>query len=241
MSANKALSNEIATKLRREILTGQHREGDRLASERDLASRFGASRGAVREALQQLEQLRLIEIQPGGARVKPLAHARIAVLGPLMDLDEVPDPVLVQQFIQTFGALAALTMEQAVLRADAAQLNRLQEYVVELGRQNSDLPTIHQKWREFFTYVAELADNLVVQLIRNDLKAQFVEQIVKLGVKPKIQSRVLSRILTALKQGMEERNQERVGCAVRLFFEELSLSVGQAISQIQPDLRQEAS
>lgn len=241
MSANKALSNEIASELRREILTGQYREGDRLASERDLASRFGASRGAVREALSQLEQLRLIEIQLGGARVKPLTEARIGVLGPLMDLEEIPDPQLVQQFFQTFGALAALTMEQAVLRADTAQLNRLQEYVVELGRQSADIPTIHEKWREFFTYVAELADNLVVQLIRNDLKAQFVNQIVRLGVKPEIRSRVLSRILSALKQGLEERNQDQVGGAVRLFFEELSQSVGQAISQIQPDLRQEAS
>lgn len=69
MSTNRTLSNEIAALVRGEILDQRYREGERLPSERDLAVRFKASRGAVREALSQLEQIGLIDIQPGGARV----------------------------------------------------------------------------------------------------------------------------------------------------------------------------
>ena len=69
MSSNNTISHEIADILRDEILRRRYRSGDRFPSERDLAARFDASRGAVREALSQLEQLGLIHTQPGGARV----------------------------------------------------------------------------------------------------------------------------------------------------------------------------
>ena len=118
MSTNSTLSNEIAALLRGEILDQRYREGERLPSERDLAVRFNASRGAVREALSQLEQIGLIDIQPGGARVQPLQSASIEVLGPLMARTELPDPELVQQFLQTFGALAALSAREAVQSAN---------------------------------------------------------------------------------------------------------------------------
>ena len=241
MSANNSLSNEIAAELRREILTGHYREGDRLASERDLASRFGASRGAVREALSQLEQIGLIDIQLGGARVQPIGQARIAVLGPLMALGETPDPALVAQFLQTFGALAALTMEQAVTRADQAQMNRLQAYVVELEDLVDDFAAMQEKWREFFLFVRDISDNLVVQLIGNDLKAQFVDQVVNPAVRPVIAMPVMRKILASLKQGLDQKDSEKVGATVRQYFEELSLATTQAIGQMPALMRQKAS
>ncbi len=241
MSANNTLSNEIAAELRREILTGHYREGDRLASERDLASRFGASRGAVREALSQLEQIGLIDIQLGGARVQPIGQARIAVLGPLMALGEAPDPALVAQFLQTFGALAALTMEQAVSRSDQAQMNRLQAYVVELEGLVDDFAAMQEKWREFFLCVRDISDNLVVQLIGNDLKAQFVDQVVNPAVRPVIAKPMMRKILASLKQGLDQKDSEKVGATVRQYFEELSLATTQAIGQMPALMRQKAS
>ncbi|WP_256204430.1 FadR/GntR family transcriptional regulator [Planococcus faecalis] len=40
--------------------------GDRLPSERDLASLFGVSRNSIREALKDLERKEFIEIRQGG-------------------------------------------------------------------------------------------------------------------------------------------------------------------------------
>jgi DNA-binding FadR family transcriptional regulator len=114
-------SHEIAGVLRDEILRGQFRPGERLPSERDLAARFGASRGAVREALSQIEQLRLIDIQPGGARIKEVNDASIAVLGPLLGLGSVPDAGLVDQFLDTFSALARFTATRAIPRITETQ------------------------------------------------------------------------------------------------------------------------
>ena len=65
-------TQEISDVLRDEILRGQYRAGERLPSERDVASRFGTSRGTVREAFKKLEQLGVATIQPGGARAVPI-------------------------------------------------------------------------------------------------------------------------------------------------------------------------
>ena len=46
------------------------------------------------EGLPQLEQLGLIRTQPGGARVQSANVASLAVLGPLLALDDHPDPLL---------------------------------------------------------------------------------------------------------------------------------------------------
>ncbi|HAO88989.1 MAG TPA: GntR family transcriptional regulator, partial [Gammaproteobacteria bacterium] len=81
MSTNSTLSKEIAALVRGEILDQRYREGERLPSERDLSVRFKASRGAVREALSQLEQIGFVDIQPGGARGQPPQSASIAGVG----------------------------------------------------------------------------------------------------------------------------------------------------------------
>ena len=125
MSSSNTISHEIAESLRDEILRQQYRSGERFPSERDLAARFDAIRGAVREALSQLEQLGLIRTQPGGARVQSVDSASLAVLGPLMQLNDLPNPVLVDQFLETFGVLAALTAKNAINTANAEQLIQL--------------------------------------------------------------------------------------------------------------------
>jgi DNA-binding FadR family transcriptional regulator len=82
---------EIADVLTRDVLIGQYRIGERLPSERDLSTRFDASRGAVREAMKILEQLGIAQIQPGGARVAPLEEASLDVIGHLLALGDVPN------------------------------------------------------------------------------------------------------------------------------------------------------
>ena len=49
--------DQIAGSLIQDILSGQYRVSERLPSERDLATRFDANRGAVREAMKKLEQM----------------------------------------------------------------------------------------------------------------------------------------------------------------------------------------
>ena len=219
------ISHEIADKMRTDILRQRYVCGDRLPSERDLAAGFDASRGAVREALSQLEQSGLIKIQPGGARVRSLQSASISVLGPLMALDESPDPVLIDQFLQTFAALSALTANEAINCANDEEMNHLRQMVVSLEDQERDYEAMQQQWREFLKALADIANNLVIHLIGNDLRAHFVDRMVKLGVRPELRKTVVREVLSSLKTSIAQRNGDLAQLAVQRYFDELRQSV----------------
>ena len=236
-----SISNEIATTLRAEILRQRYAEGERLPSERDLAARFDASRGAVREALLELSQSGLISIQPGGVRVQPIIAARLSVLGPLMALDDVPDPQLVDQFLQTFGMLTAMTAKNAVEKADPAQHKMLLGQVNALAGQSTDFESMEPQWRDLLQSMATVDDNLVIRLIGNDLKAQFVGQMMELGIKPVMNHSAGTEFINTLHMALVERDGFLASEAIRKYFDQLRSAIVKAIKQLRDeDANQEA-
>tara|TARA_B110000858_G_scaffold194218_1_gene248172 strand:- start:19162 stop:19887 length:726 start_codon:yes stop_codon:yes gene_type:complete len=240
MTTTTTLSHEIAGVLRDEILRQQYRSGERFPSERDLATRFDASRGAVREALPQLEQLGLIRVQPGGARVQSVDSASIGVLGPLLALSDVPDAVLVDQFLQTFGVLTVLITRTAVDVASTEQLSRLKKLLLVLADGSSDFDSMQPQWREFLEAMSVIADNLVVRLISNDLQAQFVDQMMKPGIHPKLKKNSIKRLLGALRVSLNTQDSELAAEAMQEHFEELRVAVREAIDLKIEGLTQQA-
>ena len=61
------LSDDLAERIRRLIISEDIAEGARLPPERDLAERFGASRPTVSQALRALSLMGLVEIRRGRA------------------------------------------------------------------------------------------------------------------------------------------------------------------------------
>ena len=72
-----SLADEIAYRLRADILDGRLPFGARLQHE-ELAARFGVSRTPIREALRQLQALNLVELAPNrGATVRTPSRAEL--------------------------------------------------------------------------------------------------------------------------------------------------------------------
>ncbi|MGE4608788.1 MAG: GntR family transcriptional regulator [Myxococcota bacterium] len=175
-------TNQLAAQLRDEILRGRYRAGERLPSERDLAGRFGVHRGAAREALKKLEQLGVVDIQRGGARVAPLAEASLDVVEHLLDLDEIPDPKLVEQMLEVFGALMATAVGLGIERGTDAQLERAQQIIDAIGDPSIDsenyLALLHDLGDTFY----EAADNLVLRLARNGIRLSLIGRLGRFGI-----------------------------------------------------------
>ena len=73
------LSDEVFDRLKHLITAGQLMPGDEMPSERELMDRFGVGRPAIREAMQALDGLGLIQIHHGGrARVLELTARSIS-------------------------------------------------------------------------------------------------------------------------------------------------------------------
>ncbi len=65
----KKISSQIADQIRESILAGEYAPGERLPPERELISAFGVSRPSVREALNLLAAMGLVESNQGGGTV----------------------------------------------------------------------------------------------------------------------------------------------------------------------------
>ena len=234
MSSPNTVSHEIANTLRHEILRGQYRVGERLASERDLAARFNVSRGAVREALSQLDQQGIIETQPGGVRVKPLDEATLSILGPLMALDPVPDPDLVDQFLEVFSVLTQLAVKNAVIKANEEQLLKIQAYLATLDKASTEsFEAMQPCWRQLLEYMAGIDNNLVAKLIGKDIKAQFIGRMLELDIKPDIAPKAGQKLAKQLQLAIDGRDGKQAAQAFEDHFNCIRQGVHNALMAMQ--------
>jgi len=170
---------EITAILRDDILRGQYRSGERLPSERDLSARFEVNRGAVREALKKLEQLGVASINPGGARVLPIEQASLDVLGHLVDLNDHPDPQLIVHLLEVLGALISMSARRALEDATDSQIEEMQTIVASMIENHATFADNHENWKILGTLFADINNNLVLRLILNGLKTNFIDSIRK--------------------------------------------------------------
>lgn len=131
MTADSGVSSaRVASYLRRAILGGQLRPGDRIRQEQ-VAERLGASRLPVREALRMLEAEGLTELEPHkGARVPRLTRHEVDVI------------------YQMRERLEPLALAESLPRLDAGdheQLGQLQQRIEDCG----DLENFLSLDREF--------------------------------------------------------------------------------------------
>ena len=121
-------SDQVANALIGDVLNGQYRAGERLPSERDLVARFEANRGAVREAMAKLVQLGLVEVHPGGARVRERELASLDVIGYLLAQSDLPDPVLVDQILLVMNSMVSLAAMQVLENANDSTINEIRAF-----------------------------------------------------------------------------------------------------------------
>jgi len=208
---------EITAILRDDILTGQYRTGERLPSERDLSARFEVNRGAVRESLKKLEQLGVASINPGGARVLPIEQASLDVLGHLVDLNERPDPKLIIHLIEVLGALISMSARRALEDATDSQVKEMQSIVTCMIQNQSNFVDNQENWKSLGTLFANINENLVLRLILNGLKTNFIDRLDKpktLKFDKKQSLSIFNRIASSL----EDRNTEQLAQAINDHF-----------------------
>jgi|TARA_B100000315_G_scaffold260287_1_gene320575 DNA-binding FadR family transcriptional regulator len=208
---------EITAVLRDEILRGQYRPGERLPSERDLAGRFIANRGAVREALKKLEQLGIAAIHPGGVRVVPIEDSTLEVLGHILDLEDLPNAVLVDQLFAVIGALIAMSARTAIEKANDEQLDFARQIVAKI-RTSKDVVSRQASWRELGDHFNEINQNLVLRLIGNGLKTQFMGRMEGIGVHARLDEETTLKITNELDAAIAARDAVGAAAAAQKHF-----------------------
>lgn len=229
---------EIADSLIRDILVGQYRTGERLPSERDLATRFEANRGAVREAMKKLEHLGIASIQPGGARVAPLHEASLDVIGHLLAIGELPDEQLIEQIMAVMQRLVALAAESAALRASDSELAAIRERVRPLLNAGCDAERDSAARIELMSTIMAASGNLVCRLIARALLAQFGQSLAPLESRVAIDMDAYRRNVRRLDAALASRDVEAVRATFDTFFDINRAATRKAFAALRGAARQ---
>jgi GntR family transcriptional repressor for pyruvate dehydrogenase complex len=167
------VAEAIATRIRELILDRTFAAGEPLPGERDLAERFGVSRGSVRDALRTLETIGLIETRHGqGTFPKELDVNRLvaplaSVLTYSHDLQE--ELLDVRRMFEPAVARAAAARVTEDDLAEMAQLIQAQRQKLKSGRSAIVEDTA------FHAVLARATGNRVIVRIMETLNDLLVE------------------------------------------------------------------
>jgi GntR family transcriptional repressor for pyruvate dehydrogenase complex len=126
------VANKVASQLKKAIVGGILRVGERLPSERELAEQMGVSRASIREALQQLELLGILEtVHGGGSVVKNLTEQEISKP---MEVVLREDKQLVLEVTEVRAFMEAWAAKQAATNRTDEELELIRGYLEEMER-----------------------------------------------------------------------------------------------------------
>lgn len=229
--------DEITAVLREEILRGQYRPGERLPSERELSTRFDSNRGAVRESLKKLEQMGIALIKPGGVRVIPVEEATLSVLGHIIDLQEIPDAKVVSDLFEVLGALITLSARNAINAATDENVIEMTAIVETMITSLGDPAETQQCWNKLGTLFTQISHNLVLRLILNGLKTQFVGRLEGKRHSIELDQVADRKILQQLRDGITNRDSKAVSQAISEHFTLLQNAVVTALTEAATNSR----
>lgn len=155
-TTRRPLRDEAYLSLRRAILSGDFKPGDRLV-EREVASKLDLSRSPVREAFRRLEQEGLVSVNRQGLFVQEVAHA------------EVEELYLIRQHLES------LVARLAARNYTADYQPRLEEVFAAMtaAGESGDQERIVTEGARFHSLLAEIAGNRRLA----KLTASIVEEI----------------------------------------------------------------
>jgi DNA-binding FadR family transcriptional regulator len=176
-------AERVAAELRREIVTGNLRPGDKLASEKDLQVQFEVSRPTLREALRLLESESLIEVvrgQYGGARVTKLNMGAVArQVGLCLQIDGVT----LQDVWQSLAIIEPPAAAMLARSGNRQAMDEMQANIDQARAAMDDPLRYGELTNEFSQILTRHCGNKTIhvfaQLIQDIVARQHVEVTVK--------------------------------------------------------------
>lgn len=169
---NKSLGERLYDELSRDIIRGRIAPGANLLPERKLAESRGLNRGAVREAMKRLQQMRLIHtVHGGGNRVEEWRQvAGLELLPELLVSDSgLPDFSMLRALLEMRASLGVDAARLAARRADAGQVEELQAIIEHMARRPNDIEFLQLEVQRFWAGLVRAAGNQVYVMAFNSL------------------------------------------------------------------------
>jgi len=193
------IKEQVFEQLRNGIIRGTWPAGARLPSENELVTKLGCSRISIREALQMLSSLGLVETRHGGGTfVRP--YSSEVLLSPLLPMI-VLERTDIQHVLEYRRIIEPACVALAVARADEADVVELERACASLRASGQNLSVFARADLEFHLALARASKNPVLikvnSVILDVLGASWEEIVRALGTRDGLHYH--HRILEALK------------------------------------------
>lgn len=165
------ISDEVYKQLVSLISSGQLKPGEKLPSEREMATDLGISRQSIREALYRAEIVGLIEVRQGeGSFV--LSSIGESLKSPLLVLLE-EEAVRIFEFLEVRKLIEGWCAERAAREATAEDLKKLKGILEKMKNSTPGDREWEEADVEFHLSVAAATYNVIAMHIMEALKESF--------------------------------------------------------------------
>src|SRR4051812_25341822 len=172
-----AVAGRVFAQLSEEILSGRYSAGEKLPTQRKLATELGVTMTALREALKRLEQLGLVEVRHGDAmRVTDWrANGGLDVIAHVLFAAGGLDRTTLADMMEARRLMLSESARLAAERRDAEQAERLVELAGRLAA-GPDRETAQALDWAFFHELVEAGRNVVLVLVMNSIRGIYLQR-----------------------------------------------------------------
>jgi GntR family transcriptional repressor for pyruvate dehydrogenase complex len=171
-AARRRIHEDVADQLRDAILDGRFAPGSKLPPERELALEFQVNRTSIREAIKQLESLRLVRVRQGdGATVQPIVDASLDILPFMIFHGGRIDAAMIEEMREVMRPLLYEMARLALMRcgeADISELRRLRDVIADTSAEQE---TRFTAARELLVAISDMTGNRIWQMLARRARA----------------------------------------------------------------------
>ncbi|HEX9779266.1 MAG TPA: FadR/GntR family transcriptional regulator [Geopsychrobacteraceae bacterium] len=172
----KKLSEEIIDQIKELIARGELQPGQKIPSERELATFLGVSRPSVREAIMVLEAMGFLDSrQGGGTYVRSLAERIMS--DPLASMVERKDPRMLHALTEVRMGLETWSAYLAAKRAEQPEIERLRELFAIMVEQSETGGWDAEIDAQFHLTITEATHNTLQIHVLNTIQELFKANI----------------------------------------------------------------
>ncbi|MEW5912176.1 MAG: FadR/GntR family transcriptional regulator [Thermodesulfobacteriota bacterium] len=169
----KKVPDSVLAEIRRMIISGELKEGDKLPNQSEFAAQLGVSRPSLREALQALTQLGAIEQRPGVGTI--LVARSPALLAGHLELPLISDAEATLQLVEARRVIELGVVSLAVTRASQEELEAIGQLLAEMERAvaRGDVETYCTKDLLYHHLIAQAAHNRFLSSLFQNIRQPF--------------------------------------------------------------------